>query len=298
MSEKVSIIIPSFGDGSNPRRAINSVFNQSYENVEVIFVDDNGKDTNQQKKNEEELKDLFLLPNFKYIINERNMGGSASRNIGVANSSGYYVCFLDDDDEFIDCNKISKQVEISSKLNDEYAGTFSSLHIFNGKKKKIIKAKKNRNFLINFLRGSTSIGTAAPIIKRKCFDSIGGFDPSFIRHQDWEFFARLIDNFKLYPVSEVYYNRYYKQGVAKKPADIRLKYMDHFAESMRINLHSISSKRIEKELKRKYKQVVFVFFREKRFKDGINVCRKNKYNFFDYIGLFCSINAYFLKKIF
>jgi len=294
----VSVIIPSFGANTNPQRAVDSVFRQTYRNIEVIFVDDNGVGTAQQIANKDLLSILYKDKKFIYIAHETNRGGSAARNTGVANCNGTYVCFLDDDDEFVDCSKIEKQMCINEILPLEYAGSYSSLHIYRGKQMEIIKAKQDGRFLVEFMKGSTSIGTAAPIIKKDVFRSLDGFDETFIRHQDWEFYCRLLNSYSLKPVPSCYYNRYYKMDVGRKAADVRLEYMNHFAEAMRKQIHLISQNRLERLLKRKYLQVVFAYFREKRIKLGFKVCKENRYNFFDYIVLFISCVGYFLKKPF
>ena len=91
--DRVSIIIPTYGSNTDPCRAIDSVLRQTYKNVEVVVVDDNGKGTAQQIKNEELFSKYQNDSRVRYVVHSKNLGGSVARNTGVAHSSGKYLCF-------------------------------------------------------------------------------------------------------------------------------------------------------------------------------------------------------------
>ena len=297
MEPIVSIIIPTYGNNTNPARAISSVLKQNYIHVEVIVVDDNGKGSVQQIRNEEvisKIKDRRV----KYVIHEKNRGGSAARNTGVNVSSGDYLCFLDDDDEFTDPEKISKQISESMALDDSWAGTYSSCDIFEGDKPyDKVQPTKSGMLLYDYLVGNVRIETACPIIRKFCFNAVGGFDPSFKRHQDWEFFSRILDRYKLKAVPEATYSRYIKMDVSRKPSSVRLEYMDKFANAMRNQITSLDTRTLEKALKHKYLQVVFVMFREMKFVQAIEVMRKNHYSITDYLMTVWHMGQYVWKKV-
>lgn len=97
----VSIIIPTFKRNERLESAINSCLTQSYKNLEIIIVDDNGVGTEYQIKTKSKIDNFIKRVDsqrIKYIHNTMNMGGAVARNIGVANSNGKYIAFLDDDD--------------------------------------------------------------------------------------------------------------------------------------------------------------------------------------------------------
>ena len=112
MNPLVSIIMPSYK--RKPllvERAINSLVNQSYKNIEIILVDDNAKEEHKQYRLDLELMVKRLNISFlKYIQNDKNLGGSLSRNNGIFNSTGEYITFLDDDDMY-EANKIENQIK-------------------------------------------------------------------------------------------------------------------------------------------------------------------------------------------
>lgn len=99
----ISIIIPSYNVESYIAKGIESCLNQSYQNIEVIIVDDGSSDNTVgviEKYDDKRIK----------LIKKENSGVSATRNIGIKNSSGDYCVFLDSDD-WLELNTIEKLVE-------------------------------------------------------------------------------------------------------------------------------------------------------------------------------------------
>ncbi len=94
--EKISIIIPCYNGEKTVRRCLDSVCRQSYENFEVLFVDDGSKDESKQIVREYTERDS----RFK-LIETSNRGVSAARNTGIGLAQGEYIQFLDADDEML-----------------------------------------------------------------------------------------------------------------------------------------------------------------------------------------------------
>lgn len=106
----VSVVIPTY---KRPKaylsRAVLSVCNQSYRNLEIIIVDDSTAAFPLRDENEAYIRSLND-ERIIYLQNETNCGGSLSRNRGIFASSGKYITFLDDDDEYLPC-KVERQVQ-------------------------------------------------------------------------------------------------------------------------------------------------------------------------------------------
>ena len=113
MNDKVSIIIPTYKRSDLLERAIKSVINQTYKNIEIIVVDDN---VNNSKEHLQNLKIIEKYPQIIYIKNKKNLGGGLTRNVGIKASTGEYIAFLDDDDEFYP-TKIEKQYQLYKSLD-------------------------------------------------------------------------------------------------------------------------------------------------------------------------------------
>ena len=98
MKIKVSVIITTYKRADMLSRAINSVLNQTYKNIEVIVVDDNGNGSEYRLKTEIIMNKYSQIDNLKYIKHKENKNGSAARNTGIREATGDIICFLDDDD--------------------------------------------------------------------------------------------------------------------------------------------------------------------------------------------------------
>ena len=108
----VTISIPIYNCKNHIISCLQSVVNQTYQNLEILFVDDLGNDNSMLLAEDFLLKNPHL--NFKILKNEKNAGLSVVRNVGIDNAQGKYIFFLDSDDEITpDC--ISKMVEIAER---------------------------------------------------------------------------------------------------------------------------------------------------------------------------------------
>ena len=97
MNNLVTIVIPTYKRPDQLKRVIDSCLSQTYSNVEIIVVDDNYPET-EYRKATEKVMHLYNNKNIKYIKHDKNRNGSAARNTGLANATGKYITFVDDDD--------------------------------------------------------------------------------------------------------------------------------------------------------------------------------------------------------
>ncbi len=170
MQNKVSIIIPVYNVPDNLlKKCITSAIHQTYENIEIIIVDDG---TNQSNLNT--IEDFADNKKVK-IISKKNGGLSSARNYGVLNSTGDWICFVDGDD-FIKKNTIRKLINQIDK-NDEIVcfGTIKEYqnksfnYDFNG----IFKNKKffndNQELIAYLFDFRTQVGDATAKLYKKIF---------------------------------------------------------------------------------------------------------------------------------
>ena len=107
---KVTVIIPTYKRSVDfLSRAVKSVMNQTYTNIEIIVIDDSPSDYKGRDQIKKYMQGISK-ENIKYFQNKKNLGGSLARNIGIELASGEYISFLDDDDEYMP-EKIEKQVK-------------------------------------------------------------------------------------------------------------------------------------------------------------------------------------------
>jgi len=195
--KKVSVIVTTYGGGSEVKRAVLSLINQTCGNHEIIVVDDNGLGTEAQIKTENCLSEFIENNKIKYVPHEVNRNGACARNTGFKNSQGEYIMFLDDDDEYTP-ERIEKQVAILDGLDSSWGVSYCSFKKVdkNGKVFEKMIAKKSGKMLYNAIMHRPTLLTCNTMIRREAYEAVEGFDETFRRHQDWEFFARLTEKYK------------------------------------------------------------------------------------------------------
>ena len=100
MKPLISVIIPIYNTGDSAVKLLNRLIKQSYENLEIICVDDGSKDGSfdlvAEFIRQSELKNKNLNMT---ILRQKNQGAAGARNLGLKKASGEYVTFIDSDDE-------------------------------------------------------------------------------------------------------------------------------------------------------------------------------------------------------
>lgn len=198
----VSIVIPCYNNSHVIRETIDSVINQSYGNWEIICVDDGSDDNTCQIVNDYSLKD----PRIRLVRRERTpKGGSVCRNIGIEQSRGEYLLFLDADDILHnDClrNRIDKLA--GSKLDFVVFPFASMMNGVIGKNSTDASIKKH---FFAFSSNHAVWQTSCPLYRKSFVERVGGFDESFPRLQDVEFGTRCLaesnGNYKVFLRNEV-----------------------------------------------------------------------------------------------
>ena len=109
---KISIIIPVYNDGKYIQKSIESVLNQSLEDIEIICVNDGSDDDSLQILNK-----LSKENNRIKVFNQENQGPAIARNKGIQESNGEYIGFLDADDFFIDTDALKRLYDVA-KFNN------------------------------------------------------------------------------------------------------------------------------------------------------------------------------------
>ena len=207
----VSVIIPTYNRAHLMGRSIQSVLNQTYQDFELIIVDDGSTDNTDDIIKEFQKKDGRI----KYIRHEKNKGGSAARNTGIKAARGEYVAFQDSDDEWL-LEKLEKQMRIFKDVSAEVGIVYTDMwRICGGEKtywhSPVIKPKDGivyNQALDRFMELGTGIGIQSAIIRRKCFNIVGMFDEAFHRFIDLELFIRLSKYYHFYHINEPLVNYY------------------------------------------------------------------------------------------
>ena len=120
----VSVVVPTYGRAALLPRALDSIFAQTWQNIEIVVADDNLPDTDNETQTRAVLAPYLSRPNLKYLKTPGGCGGGAARNMALKLCAGDYVAFLDDDDRFLP-DKIEKQLLYMQK--NELEGCFQDV---------------------------------------------------------------------------------------------------------------------------------------------------------------------------
>jgi glycosyltransferase involved in cell wall biosynthesis len=181
----VSVIIPTYNRAHLLGRAVRSVINQTFEDFEIIIVDDASTDgTHTLVKSLEDKR-------ISYIKLYLNQGASIARNVGIQHAQGEYIAFLDSDDEWFPL-KLKKQLDVfkDSPPNLGLVYTKSVTVTENSEKPSIVPLFCGN--LLPFLLVYNYIGlTSTPLIRKECFSKSGFFDESLPVSEDWDMWIRI-----------------------------------------------------------------------------------------------------------
>lgn len=181
----VSVIIPTYNRENYVMRAVESVLNQTYHDVEVVLIDDGSTDNTAQKIQEIGRNDHRL----KYFFQE-NKGVAAARNLGMQKSNGEYISFLDSDD-VLEPDKIEEQLQ--ELLKNQADVCVCNYWVVTGNKRRLGLRGSVKNFLLHYLQNKMTPQTNAWLFKSTLWKKNGIlFREGCSWGEDMEFFVKLI----------------------------------------------------------------------------------------------------------
>jgi len=176
---RVSVIIPVYNGEKFLEEAIKSVFNQGYDNLECIVVDDGSTDGS-----------AAIAKKFGQIIylHQENACVAAARNRGVQKASGDYLAFLDADDIW-DLKKLATQISYMEENQDmDYSVTKHSLFLAEGVRKlpAWVRTRQYKQEMVAYI-------PSALVVRKPVFEAVGNFDETYRIGDDSDWFLRAKD---------------------------------------------------------------------------------------------------------
>ncbi|HEC77248.1 MAG TPA: glycosyltransferase family 2 protein [Thermoplasmatales archaeon] len=182
IGEKVSVIIPTYNRSKYLKRAIQSVLEQSHNDIEIIVIDD--ASTDDTEKIVQSFNDSRII----YMRNDERKGANFCRNAGLKIASGNYIAFLDDDDYYCDKDKLRKQIGLFRKNKKlGFVGSAYYDELIKKERQPNVIGKVDKKLLISF----SDIETSTIMIKREVIEKIGFLDEQFSSEQNHDFFYRI-----------------------------------------------------------------------------------------------------------
>ncbi len=197
---KVSILIPLYNSEKYIDETLNSALNQTWENIEIIVVDDGSSDSSLEiaKKYESDVVKVY---------SQNNKGAPSARNLAIEKSKGIYIQFLDSDD-LLAPNKIETQIKELAKYDfcEDIIASCGWIEFQDGANiKKLTKRETSvcKDYepaylaLIDYWELSfPSIPYHNYLTHRKKIECVGKWNELLVKNQDSEYFARILSNCK------------------------------------------------------------------------------------------------------
>jgi len=180
---EVSVIIPTYNSARYVAEAVDSVLRQSFDDFEVIVIDDGSTDDTQS------VMSRYGSP-VRYI-RQKNGGVSRARNRGIEESRSRYVAFLDADDTWFP-NKLEKQMA-AIRNQPSHRACYSAFLVVDSclTPIEVNRSKRHLTALEDLLLYGNVVGTPGTVLcERGLFDR-GGFDPELSQCADWDMWVRL-----------------------------------------------------------------------------------------------------------
>ncbi|MBI3899629.1 MAG: glycosyltransferase family 2 protein [Gammaproteobacteria bacterium] len=226
----VSVVIPTRNRSALLQRAINSVLQQTYSNLEILVVDDASTDDTPA------MVQSFNDARIRYLRHEKNKGGSATRNTGIRAAAGKHIAFLDDDDEW-EPTKAAEQAQALVQYDAVLCKYRMNVGISRESEQHDWKPVVDVDELKQgFLRGggTSALMVRAEVVKQTLFDE------TLPRCQDWDLCIRIAQKYTI--------------GYLQKPL-VRFNNGDHERISNKIG--RLTAEQLEQELRMLHKHKEF-----------------------------------------
>jgi len=216
ISNLVSVVIPCYNHGNFIHGAIDSILKQTYQNLEIIIVDDGSTD----KKTISILRKINF-PNTR-VYRKENGGPASARNYGIRKSSGEFILTLDADDKFHP-TFVEKAVYILQHSPETGMVTSYVKRIY---KSRIVKTELHGGAVSSFLLKHDA--SASLLYRYVCWKDANGYDENIPGFEDWDFAIGVTKKgWNVYSIPEYLFfyrnvgNSQYKRDLQKSPKIIQ-----------------------------------------------------------------------------
>jgi len=233
-----SVVIPTHNRSDLLKRAIESVQKQTFENLEIIVVDDHSTD------NTSSVVKSFSDSRIRYMMNSRKKGACGARNTGIYSAKGKWVAFLDDDDIWLS-DKLKYQFELAQNINQTTGLICTDYAIFRKdlKNPRIIRNRPSGCVWHKLLYGGIIGCLSSVCVRTEVLKEIEGFDERFPSNQDQDLYLRVaeLSEFAHVPKTLVHIYQVRRNRIGQNPTNklegyilLRNKYSDLINKNLRL----------------------------------------------------------------
>lgn len=260
-SPAVSVIIPVYNRAASVGAAIASALGQSFDDLEVIVVDDGSDDSTAQ------IVTNIADPRLQLIAHESNRGAAAARNTGIQASTGRLIALLDSDDVWLP-GKLARQVPMldDASKNQEVCCSSVVLHLLDHGLTRLRRVGDSSNWAHTLALGCDLSPGTTLLARREAFDRIGPFDEALPRFEDWDWLFRYTRQGEIVVAAEPLAHVYVRRGRLGEQVEQSTRL---FLDKHKSELRSLPKSIRECAITDAWLQVVAAYGFEGRFGDAI-----------------------------
>ena len=173
---------------------------------------------------------------------------------------------MDDDDIFYP-EKIERQVRLLDSLPETYGATYCACDIYHNRKKVgETCVTKSGNILYECLSNKVQMASTSLLIRKSAYLSIGGFDESFRRHQDWEFRARFAAKYQFQADNFIGFRRILELRNSLNTPEIYKERREYYLKAMEPLINTLPPQQQKEIYVHHRMEVVLMSFKHKRYK--------------------------------
>ena len=188
---KVSVIIPAYNKADFTVKTVESVLAQTYKNLEIIVVDDGSEDQTRNSLSPYEGRIHYFY--------KKNGGACSARNFGLRAAKGKYVGFLDCDDLYLK-DKIARSVDFLEEHPD-FGFVHTGVYLIDAKDQIVGRFTCAKDLQIDriapFLIMENCVSNPTVLMRKECFETVGGFDETIFTPADWDLWLRLAERYRV-----------------------------------------------------------------------------------------------------
>ena len=268
----VSVIIPTYKRADKLKRAIKSVLNQSYSNLEVLVVNDNEIDDEYTAQLKTLVQGVDNDPRFQLLLQEAHVNGAVARNFGVSKSSGEYIAFLDDDDWW-EPNKIELQVAAFQECESDVGVISCRIKRYNNEKLISTLPKYDDGYVYkDVMMLASDFATGTLLFRHECLDSTRCFDENLLRHQDLQLLVDFTSKYKLVQLDQPLHCCDVSDGQNRPDSEKLKEHKRRFFESVAPVFNTLTSREKRAIICMHRYELGYVCLKNKKIFQGVKFC--------------------------
>tara|TARA_Y100000741_G_C18243163_1_gene554429 strand:- start:725 stop:1624 length:900 start_codon:yes stop_codon:yes gene_type:complete len=274
-----SIVVTTYNSENFIKRALSSIFSQTYQNFEIIIVDNSSTD-NTKKIIQDFSQDKIR---FFEVKNDGVIG--YSRNKGINHSNADWIAFLDSDDTW-EPKKLDIVKQVIEKNPNIILACHNEWHIFNNSKKELQHGPYERDMYKKLVFDGNCLSTSAVTLRRDIAIKVKGFSErkDFITTEDYEFWIRLSKEGKFFFIDEILGSWYAYKGSESSKINIHanalLSVMEYHLNLWQ-QIHKKDAKKIKMRKSKVYLSIALMYLKDQAFKNAARFAKKSiKLNLF------------------